>query len=561
MKPLLLAALLVSASSAQAGYLHLCPPAQAPRDGPRAALPGPQGLVAVAGAQPGLPGCRAIPLGVDAALVEALHPLAPGEQAARTILLYGAAGTARFTPSSHELPQPERPGAQPARRPMPLHANLLPDARVRPFGVEERVRVEQRDGGLRIECRPGTRAAGVLLDGPWRLPLAELRVKAGYAASGAFTLQAADAAASAKESAHLLGELPAAGTAREALLPIPAGLDRAEWRQFVIGCPQDGASLALDALVLEPAAVRPSARSTWIWERSAWRDGGPELVAWARREGIRELFIVVPLDGAAVREPARLAAFVRRAGAAGIAVTAVEGDPHMVLPSQRAATVDRVRAYAAYNRAAAPAERLRAMQFDVEPYLLSDRVLAPKERDRAYLAMAEALHAQAGGTPLEFVVPFWWDDKHELLAGLAPFADGLAVMDYRTDPDQIVRFAVPFLDWGSRHGKRVHIGLEAGPVAAELQRRYLRAGAGEPGELLLAEAGGTQVLVLLRQGVREAALARFRLGGERLLDGSATSFHGRRGQLKALLPALERDFSAWPGFAGIALHGWRQATP
>lgn len=565
MKRLLLATLLVSASPVQAGYLHLCPAAQAPRDGPRASLPGQAAVVAAARAQ--LPGCRALPLGVDTALVEALYPLAPGEQAAHTILLYGPAGQGRFVPSSHELPQLDRPGAAPARGPMPLRANLLSELRIRPFGVEERVRVEQRGGSLHLECRAGTRAAGVLLEGPWRLPLADLRIKASYSASAAFTLLAADAAASAKESAHALGALPAsqgAHEAHEALLPIPGRLERAEWRQFVIGCPQGAASLALDALELEPAAVHrrlhPALRSAWIWEAAQWRDQGTALLAWARSEGIKELFIVVPLAGAAVREPTRLAVFVRRAGAAGIAVTSVEGDPHMVLPAQRAASVDRVRAYADYNRAAAPAERLRAMQFDVEPYLLPAHLLAPAERERAYLALAQALHAQAGGTPLEFVVPFWWGEKRELLARLARFADGLAVMDYRTAPGDIVRFAVPFLDWGSAHGKRVHIGLEAGPVAPELQRRYLRAGTGEPGQLLLAEAGDTQVLVLLRQGVQQAAVPRFRLASERLLDGSATSFHGRRGRLQALLPALERDFSAWPGFAGIALHGWQPDT-
>jgi hypothetical protein len=229
----------------------------------------------------------------------------------------------------------------------------------------------------------------------------------------------------------------------------------------------------------------------------------------------------------------------------------------MALPTQRAATVDRARAYAAYNRAAAPGERLRAMQFDVEPYLLDDAVLDPKARDREYLAMAQALHAAAGGMPLEFVVPFWWWDKEALLAGLANASDGLAVMDYRTDPDDIVRFAAPFLDWGSRHGKRVRIALEAGRVAPELQRRYVRAGAGEAGSLLLARAGEASVLVLLRQPVQEASGTLYRLSGERTLDGSATSFHGNRAQLHALLPGLERDLSAWASFGGLALHGWR----
>jgi len=550
----LLAALaLVMSSSAHAGSLQLCPAGQAPSAGVRATLA--DGSVVVAGAAAQLPGCRASVLGVDAGLVDGLYPLPHGDNPARTILLYGAVDKTPFAPSSHDLPQPDKPGAQPARRPVPLRANLLADARVRPFGVEERVRVTQAGGKLRLDCRPGQRAAGVLIDGPWQLPLAELRLAARYSASGVFSLQAADEASAARETSYALGELD--GGAHEATLALPAALDRAGWRQFVLLCPTGAATLALDRLALDPVPGKIQPRATWIWERTAWRDDADALLAWAARETIRELFVTVSLEGARVREPARLAAFVRRAGRAGIAVTAVEGDPHMALPSQRAATADRARAYAAYNRAAAPEERLRAMQFDVEPYLLDDAVLDPKMRDREYLAMARALHAAAGGMPLEFVVPFWWWDKEALLAGLAAASDGLAVMDYRTDPDDIVRFALPFLDWGARHGKRVQIALEAGRVAPELQRRYVRADAGEAGSLLLAQAGEASVLVLLRQPVTSAAGSLYRLSGERILDGSATSFHANRDGLRALLPRLEHDFSAWTSFGGLALHGWR----
>ena len=549
----LLAALFLMSSSAHAAYLQLCPAGAAPKGGVQTALR--DGSVLVAHAAPQLPGCRAVPLGVDAAQVESLYPLAPGDSPARTILLYGAVGKVPFTPSSHDLPQPDRPGATPQRRPVPLRTNLLSEARVRPFGVEERVRVEHAEGKLRLSCGAGARAAGVLIDGPWQLPLADLRLTARFSASGAFSLQAADEASAARETSHPLGELDAAKGA--AALALPAALDRAGWRQFVLLCPPQAATLTLDSLSLEPIPGKPQPRASWIWERAEWRDKPDALLAWAKREAVRELFIVVPLEGARVREPARLAAFVRRAGQAGIAVTAVEGDPHMVLPSQRAATVDRARAYAAYNRAARPDERLRAMQFDVEPYLLDDAVLDPDLRDREYLAMARALHAAAGGMPLEFVVPFWWWDKDTLLDRLAQSSDGLAVMDYRTDPDQIIRFAVPFLDWGTRHGKRVHIGLEAGRVAPELQRRYVRADADEAGSLLVAQAGETPVLVLLRQPVKTAGGTLYRLSGERTLDGSATSFHGNPERLRALLPVLELDLPAWPSFGGIALHGWR----
>ncbi|WP_313705124.1 hypothetical protein [Massilia sp.] len=558
MKALLFASLLLTMTATHEASLQVCPASQAPADAPRAALPGPGDLVVVASAQPALPGCSATPLGVDASQVDALYPLPLGERPARTILLYGPADQKRFVPGSHDLPQPDPANAAPRRATMPLRANLLPDAKLRPFGIEERVSIERRDGEVRLQCRAGTRPAGVLLDGPWKLALGAFALGADFSGNGNFALQAADAASSARESSYTVGDLAATKTPRSVALPLPAQLDRANWRQFVLLCPSTAATLDLHALRLEPVApAKPAPRSTWIWDRGEWMDKGDALLAWAKGENIGELFIVVTLDGPRVRDPQQLRAFVRKASAAGIAVTSVEGDPHMALPNHRAATADRARAFAAYNRASAPEERLRAMQFDVEPYLLPDAVLPPNERDQEYLAMARALREAAGDMPLEFVVPFWWWDKSELLEGLANVADGLAVMDYRTAPDEIVRFALPFLDWAAVHHKRVHIALEAGKVGAERQRRYVRADAGEAGELLLAQAGETPVLVLLRQPAKAAAGTLFRFSSERILDGSATSFYGDKDKLRKLLPELERDLGAWAGFAGIALHGWR----
>lgn len=563
MKPLFAAALLLMTTSAHAAWLQVCPASAAPPDAPRAALPGPGERVVVASAKAQLPGCRALPLGVEASQVEALYPLAPGDTPAHTILLHGPLDGKRFEPGSHDLPQPDPVGATPRREIMPLRTNLLPGARVRTFGIEERVSVAHAKGKLRIVCRPGTRAAGVLLDGAWRMPLASVALGAGYSASGSFAVQAADAASAARESSYDVGQLATAAAPRSASLPLPARLDRAGFRQFVILCPQEAATLDLDSLRLEPAAdlakAKPAPRSTWIWDRSEWMERGDALLAWAKSETIGELFIVVTLDGAKVRDPAGLRAFIRKAHAAGIAVTSVEGDPHMALPAHRAATTDRARAFAAYNREAAPEERLRAMQFDVEPYLLPDAVLAPAERDREYLTMARALREAAGDMAIEYVVPFWWWDKTELLDGLAGLADGLAVMDYRTAPDQIYSFAAPFLDWSARHGKRVHIALEAGRVAPERQRRYVRADANEAGDLLLVQSGEmpAPLLVLLRQPARVANASLYRFSTERTLDGSATSFHADKAALRTLLPELERDLGAWPGFAGIALHGWR----
>ncbi|KFI06619.1 hypothetical protein JN27_13065 [Massilia sp. BSC265] len=537
---------------AHAAFLHLCPAASAPGGALSAKALGPGGKelrFVVTGAAT-LPGCRSLDLG--AAQVEALHVLGPTATPTTTILLQGDDKDGRFAVSEQTL-VPDGGGNEPAApEPMPLRTNLLAAMQVRPYGVEERVQARLDRGRLRIDCRAGARPAGVLLTGPWTIPRLRASLKATYSGKGRFAWQAADAAQAARESALGMGQISAgAGTAS---LLLPAGLDRTNWRHFALACPAAGGTLALDALTLEPDVPVVAPRSTWIWDRSAWLERGDELLDWAVRERLGELFIVVQLEEGRVKDPDALAAFVRHARRRGIGISAVEGDPHMVLPLERAATAARARAYAAYNAAAEPAARLRGIQFDIEPYLLPEHVLPAARLDGEYVATLAALREAAGDMPLEFVVPFWWGGRQEVLDALARHADAVSVMDYRTDPGQILRFAVPFLDWGATNGKRVRIALEAGPLPLETQRRYLRTQDGGAGDMLLFTVEDQQVLVLLRQPMAHPRAAPYRLVDTRRIDGSATTFHKDKDALRALLPRLEADFGAWPGFAGIALH-------
>lgn len=172
----------------------------------------------------------------------------------------------------------------------------------------------------------------------------------------------------------------------------------------------------------------------------------------------------------------------------------------------------RARAYAAYNAAAIAPERLAGMRFDVEPYLLPENLLPAAARDARYLDLARALQAAASpptqsALRLEFVVPFWWSAKRELLAALAVHADALTVMNCRTDPAQVEAFATPFLDWAAAHGRQVRIALEAGPIAAQTQRSYLPARAGEAADRLALELAGRSVLVPLERPLAVPAQA------------------------------------------------------
>lgn len=538
-------------ASTQASSLQLCPVTVPFSGGAHAIVMGADGTQQrIQVSQQLVETCQSLPLPVSAQDVIAIHPLPPlqAEQIGNRLIVQGVERDGTFIISSLTAGD-ER--AQPQRRPMPIQQNLLTGLNTRTFGIEERVRAVLTDGKLRLDCDAGTKPAGVILSAPWYMTQAQARLHVSVEVHGQFGLAIADAKSAAKETAFTVGHIDTASNAALDFALPAKGLNRKEWHYFAISCPPHKASLRLDDLRLTPSGPVRGTRSGWLWNAHAWMEQADSTLAHAQKHGLRTLFISVPVTNAAVANPRPLAAFVQRASALGIAVWSVDGDPRMVLPQEHASAVARVRAYAAYNKAVEPAARLRGIQFDIEHYLLPGYETAATELDQHYVELTGALHRAAGTIPLEFVVPFWWNDKPELLKALATTASGLNVMDYRTDPAQITEFAQPFLEWGVTHGKTVRIALEAGPVAAEQQRRYVRA---DTGQAWLVRLDRLSTLVLLKEAQPNPHGPAFRLTSTTTLDGSATTFYKNPARMLEMLPELEMYFSAWTSFNGMALH-------
>jgi hypothetical protein len=101
----------------------------------------------------------------------------------------------------------------------------------------------------------------------------------------------------------------------------------------------------------------------------------------------------------------------------------------------------------------------------------------------------------------------------------------------------------------------VRIALESGPIPDEEQRHYRPA---RSGDVALVAIGSNQVLLEFdrMQSFPESSPATqtFELSQATPAPGSATTFAGQHDALLKLLPELEKLWSAWPSFAGTALH-------
>jgi len=441
------------------------------------------------------------------------------------------------------------------RHPVPLGDNLLPTLTERVYGVEERVQVSRIAGGLLVQCAAGRQAAGLALRSPWFLPKAELLLRVQGQGRGTFSVNLTDTnSRKIDDVAARLGAFSPG--AREGMFPLPnAGLDRREWDSLTLECPLHQAEFFLESVILETRSFPVPPRSTWVWDAQQWQKTPLKVFTHAAQHGIGVVHITVPVHNGVVQQSERLASFTRQASQRGIKVWAVDGDPHMVLPGEHAGAVERVQAYLKYNAKVDAEAVIRGVQFDVEPYLLAEYTTAPAAWDQQYLALAKAVHKAMQDLPLEWAVPFWWSDKPELLQALAPFTSGLNVMNYQTDAQKIYRSAVPFLDWATTHGKQVRIALEAGPIKAQRASRYKQA---PKGQLWLVPMTDFTIMILLNAPHTNPYGHAFELIGVEIDDGHTVSFNGQEEQLRKLIPVLESHFSAWNGFAGIALHEYSQ---
>jgi hypothetical protein len=437
---------------------------------------------------------------------------------------------------------------------------LLPSLDATAFGVDQRATVRRDRGSLILECAAGALPAGAVLRMSSRgVPRgAPVTVALRYAATDTFQLGVTDRARAAQGDPLMFATL-ASATAPHALVVLPAaGLDLATVDAWTLACPSHAARLDVRSVRLETqTSSPPPGRALWAWQPSAWLEQPSALLDKLVAVRADTVFVTVQVDmtEAHVLNAPALQSFIAAAAGRGVRVWAVAGDPQAVLPAGRAAFVARAAAFARYNRDAPAASRLAGVQYDIEPYLNPGYNLDPVAWHQAYLETIRALRREGGDLKLDVAVPFWWAGEHladgSLLDALATTADSVTVMNYRTDSTAVKRSAQPFLEWGVRARRAVRIALEVGPISDNESRTYLPA---PRGEVVLFAVGGANLLLLFDAPVTLAGARAFRLSHTMRVPGSVTSFQENRQQLLTLVADLERQWGAWPVFAGIALH-------
>lgn len=310
----------------------------------------------------------------------------------------------------------------------------------------------------------------------------------------------------------------------------------------------------------------PFVHSGWIWQPQAWQKNPEVTLHILKRWQMRQVYITIPVNEPAnaseasqprwVTSPDLLKQFLVRAHQQGVRVWAVDGDRFALLPEARKDFLARAKAYAAFNAQTAPDAKIDGLQFDIEPYLVPGYNLDSPTWNESYLTLLKGVKTETD-LAVEVVLPFWFQQQKAgqqlFLDQLAEWVDGLAIMDYRTDTEQIHHFAKPFLDWGVAYNKPVQIALESGFLPDTPTQVYRPAFSGD---LYLLRKNNFNLLILLNEPIKAPLQGKsFAFSHASSSASRQVTFYRQSDQLTRTLTELQPLLTPWKSFAGMAIHG------
>ena len=207
-------------------------------------------------------------------------------------------------------------------------------------------------------------------------------------------------------------------------------------------------------------ATPADTRAMWVWDTST----PAATVDLAVSAGIDQLFVAVPPNLTTSSQLPAIRTLADRAKAAGIRVDALGGDPGWVDNPSWVVTY--------WLKPARNSGLFTGIHVDVEPYSTPAWTTDQPTVVSKYLTLLDKLKANAGTSPIEADIPFWFNTVPATASGGASSSldreimkrtAGVTVMSYRntaTGPDGTLDIATAALTAGVALGKPVRLGQE-----------------------------------------------------------------------------------------------------
>ncbi|WP_028549853.1 hypothetical protein [Paenibacillus sp. UNC451MF] len=230
---------------------------------------------------------------------------------------------------------------------------------------------------------------------------------------------------------------------------------------------------------------QPDVRATWVWDRDAASSQADPILEFARRHEINLIYLSIRYDA----DPVAYEAFNRKAGALGIKVFLLDGDPGWVYPENRARLDQMLGWLQSYNAAAADNEKFSGVHFDIEPYNLTDwntanrQVLIERWMDTVDYIANQREHLPGMEWGADF--PFWLDDIKitsengcpTLFRWMMERFDRATLMAYRDRTNGaggILEIVEHEIDTAKTLGKKVIVGVETNDTGQSYTTFYAK---------------------------------------------------------------------------------------
>lgn len=274
-------------------------------------------------------------------------------------------------------------------------------------------------------------------------------------------------------------------------------------------------SIHLPKAVEAPPMSRTLRKALWLWTTRQILEDEQKinaLVDFCTQDAISDLFMQLPYSAkndragwrVEINNSNKLAILISRLTEAGIRVDALDGDPSYALERNHEKVLAVVRQVVEFNKSVLPEQRFRGVRFDIEPYLLPDYAGTHKTTIlRTYLQLIQKVRVvtQRNGLTFGVDIPFWYDERNQYYEKAAELdgrpiselvidmTDNLAIMDYRTKaygPDGVIAHVRGELEYATKKGKRIFIGLETVDLPNDTVEEFAPGGTG-PGSRVVVD--------------------------------------------------------------------------
>ncbi|MCX8575255.1 MULTISPECIES: hypothetical protein [unclassified Gilliamella] len=277
----------------------------------------------------------------------------------------------------------------------------------------------------------------------------------------------------------------------------------------------------------------------WNWKATTWNNSPNQFITKIKSKGINQIYLQLFIENQQIEYEEQLINLLDIAFQNGIEIIAVEGAAEMILESGLQNAIERNQIIKQFCQRRINKPCLAGIQYDIEPYLLSDY---DQNKDLIWQQWAQAIKklSESWGGKIEIVVPFWLKDinqSKQIIQFIEPYSLKYIIMVYRTDYELIYDISAKWLSWGDENLHKIVIALENGILSEEFEKYYSY----DQTNSEIEEGSNDE-----NSNVNST---------DHIVDFTEISFEGNEDELFGMINALTEVFSNWSSFDGFAING------